>query len=87
MVDLSYTPQTVALPPPEIMEEIVNLYFTHCHNQPYSLFHEETFKIKLAAGFVAPEVQFAILCFATRYQTPLPTPSIASWQRAPALSP
>lgn len=49
------------------MEEIANLYFIHCHNQPYSVFHETTFKMKLQAGLIAPEVQYCMIGMALRY--------------------
>jgi hypothetical protein len=65
-VDLGYIPQLVELPPAEVMEEIVNLYFIHCHNQPYSVFHEANFKLKLQAGLIEPEVQYCVLGMAIR---------------------
>jgi len=66
-IDLGYSPQLVELPPPEVMDEIANLYFIHCHNQPYSVFHEHTFKMNLQAGLIAPEVQYCMLGMAMRY--------------------
>lgn len=66
-IDLGYTPQIVELPPPEVMDEIANLYFIHCHNQPYSVFHERSFKIKLSAGLIEPQVQYCVLGMATRF--------------------
>lgn len=66
-IDLGYTPQFVELPPPEVMDEIANLYFIHCHNQPYSVFHEQSFKMNLQAGLIAPEVQYCVLGMAVRY--------------------
>jgi hypothetical protein len=65
-INLNYSPQLVELPPPEIMDEIANLYFIHCHNQPYSVFHEQSFKIKLQAGMIAPEVQYCMLGMSVR---------------------
>jgi len=69
-MDLNYVPQLVELPPPEVMDEIANLYFIHCHNQPYSVFHEHTFKMNLQAGLIAPEVQYCMLGMAIRYLLP-----------------
>jgi hypothetical protein len=66
-VDLNYIPNLVELPPPEIMDEIANLYFIHCHNQPYSVFHERSFKINLQAGLIDPVVQYTILGMALRF--------------------
>jgi len=53
------------------MDEIANLYFIHCHNQPYSVFHEQSFKMNLQAGLIAPEVQYCMLGMAIRLP-PLP---------------
>src|SRR5271169_4513359 len=69
-IDLGYTPQLVELPPPEVMDEIANLYFIHCHNQPYSVFHEQSFKMKLQAGVVEPQVQYCMLGMAIRCALP-----------------
>jgi hypothetical protein len=66
-VELGYSPQLIELPPPEVMEEAANLYFIHCHNQPYSVFHEGSFKMKLAAGLIEPQVQYCVLGMAVRY--------------------
>lgn len=70
-MDLGYTPQLVELPPPEVMDEIANLYFIHCHNQPYSVFHEQSFKMNLQAGLIAAEVQYCMLGMAIRSLSPL----------------
>jgi hypothetical protein len=48
------------------MDEIANLYFIHCHNQPYSVFHERSFKINLQAGLIDPVVQYCVLGMALR---------------------
>ena len=50
------------------MDEIANLYFIHCHNQPYSVFHEQSFKMNLQAGLIAPEVQYCMLGMAIRFE-------------------
>jgi hypothetical protein len=68
-IDLGYTPQLVELPPPEVMDEIANLYFIHCHNQPYSVFHEGAFKMKLSAGLIEPQVQYCVLGMSIRFVT------------------
>jgi len=75
-IDLTYNPSLVELPPAEVMDEIANLYFIHCHNQPYSVFHEPSFKMKLQAGQIAPEIQYCMLGMALRYPfPPIPTSS------------
>jgi hypothetical protein len=70
VVDLGYVPNLIELPPPEVMDEIANLYFVHCHNQPYSVFHEQAFKMKLQAGVVEPQVQYCMLGMAVRCAPP-----------------
>ena len=45
------------LPPHDVLEEIISLYFRYLHNQPHSLFHEATFRGQFADGTV-PEIFF-----------------------------
>ena len=46
-----------------------DLYFRYCHNQPYSLFHETSFRNKLALGEVPTHLLFALLASTVRYST------------------
>ncbi|KIW09855.1 hypothetical protein PV08_11956 [Exophiala spinifera] len=54
------------LPLPIILETI-DVYFTYCHNQPYSFFHEESFRSKLSQGKIPDHLLFAILASAVRF--------------------
>ena len=61
-------PSSFTRPPP--METIVgaaDIYFRYCHNQPYSLFHEESFRNRLASKEVPQHLLFAFLASAVRY--------------------
>ncbi|KAJ9641267.1 hypothetical protein H2204_002945 [Knufia peltigerae] len=60
------------LPPLEVIMAAADLYFEHCHNRPYSLFHEVSFKAKLAMGQVPRALVFAILASAARYPSTTP---------------
>ncbi|RMZ83261.1 hypothetical protein DV738_g1273, partial [Chaetothyriales sp. CBS 135597] len=54
------------LPLPIILETL-DIYFTWCHNQPYSFFHEESFRTKLSQGKIPDHLLFAILASAVRF--------------------
>ena len=54
-------------PPMETQVAAADVYFRYCHNQPYSLFHEESFRSKLAAGEVPHHLLFAFLASSVRY--------------------
>ena len=52
------------------METIIgaaDIYFRYCHNQPYSLFHEESFRNRLASNEVPQHLLFAFLASSVRY--------------------
>ncbi|KAF5551844.1 transcriptional regulatory [Fusarium mexicanum] len=44
-----------------------DLYFQYCHNQPYSLFHEETFRHRLVAQTLPEYLCLALLATASRF--------------------
>ncbi|KAG4263864.1 hypothetical protein FPRO03_09140 [Fusarium proliferatum] len=44
-----------------------DLYFQYCHNQPYSLFHEETFRNRLTAQKLPDYLCLALLATASRF--------------------
>ena len=56
-------------PPMETILSAADVYFRYCHNQPYSLFHEESFRNRLAANEVPQHLLFAFLASAVRYST------------------
>ena len=55
------------LPPLEVIRSAADLYFRYCHNQPYSLFHEATFREKIETGEVPRHLKFALLASTVRY--------------------
>lgn len=44
-----------------------DLYFQYCHNQPYSLFHEESFRQRLASQEPPVYLRLAFLATASRF--------------------
>lgn len=61
------------LPPMETVMSAADVYFQCCHNQPYSLFHEDSFKAKLAMGQLPHHLVFAILASAARHSSDIPS--------------
>lgn len=59
-------PLTRLLPAPVLLET-VDTYFSYCHNQPYSLFHEPSFRRDLSQGQVPAYLLLAMLASAVRF--------------------
>ena len=57
---------TGLLPLPVLLET-VDAYFTYCHNQPYSFFHELNFRKRLSKGEIPDHLLFAVLASAVRF--------------------
>jgi hypothetical protein len=57
------------LPPLETLLAAADVYFQYCHNQPYSLFHEESFRNRLTAGTVPEHLAFAFLATTLRFSS------------------
>ncbi|KAF2114275.1 fungal-specific transcription factor domain-containing protein [Lophiotrema nucula] len=57
------------LPPIEQIRNAVELYFKYCHNQPYSLFHENSLRNKVETDELPAHLQFALLASTVRYST------------------
>ncbi|KIM95780.1 hypothetical protein OIDMADRAFT_45088 [Oidiodendron maius Zn] len=55
------------LPGTNVLLSAADAYFRHCHNQPYSLFHEETFRRDLVLGIVPAHLAFAFLATSIRF--------------------
>lgn len=49
------------------MQSLIDTYFTHCNNQPYGYFHEETFRQKLAENALPKCVVLAVLASSMRF--------------------
>ncbi|KAM5376806.1 hypothetical protein ACJZ2D_005429 [Fusarium nematophilum] len=58
---------SAALPPYWIAQTLVDIYFLHVHNQPYSYFQEESFRLKLDDGLVPKYLVLAVLASALRF--------------------
>jgi Fungal specific transcription factor domain len=65
LIDLRSNP--TILPPIEVQSSTVDLYFQYCHNQPYSFFHEESFRFQFLNELLPEYLLFAVLCLASRY--------------------
>lgn len=55
------------LPPLDTILGACDVYFRYCHNQPYSLFHEDSFRTKLSQGEVPTHLLYAFLASTIRY--------------------
>lgn len=57
------------LPPPHILLFAADVYFRYCYNNPYSLFHEDRFRQRLANGEIPEYLVWAFLASARRFST------------------
>lgn len=55
------------LPPFSNQQAALDAYFFYCHDQPYSFFHEESFRYQFVNGILPDYVVFAILSNALRF--------------------
>lgn len=55
--------------PSEVLEAVVDTYFTFCQNQPYSFFHEANFRRRLANGALPEYLILAVFASGVRYCT------------------
>lgn len=53
--------------PQTVIESLIDTYFTYSHGQPYSYFHEETFRQKLADSALPKCLLLAVLASALRF--------------------
>ncbi|OBT61558.1 hypothetical protein VE03_08897 [Pseudogymnoascus sp. 23342-1-I1] len=56
-----------ALPPPQVMSSVVDIYFNRVQNQPYSFFHENNFRQRLRDDMLPDHLKFAVLATALRF--------------------
>ncbi|PVH69713.1 hypothetical protein DL98DRAFT_623521, partial [Cadophora sp. DSE1049] len=59
------------LPPSEVLNSLIDLYFTRVHNQPYSFFHEDSFRQQLALHSLPEYLLLAVLASAVRFSSDL----------------
>ena len=55
------------LVPLPILLETVDLFFIHCHNQPYCFFHEANFRQSLSERKIPQHLLYAIMASAVRF--------------------
>lgn len=65
--------QGESLPSLQWQSILVDLYFSYCHNQPYSLFHENTFRHRFNTGALPPPLLLAVVANSSRFANHLPT--------------
>lgn len=56
-------------PPPEVLGNLVDVYFARVQNQPYSFFHEQSFREQLALNILPDFLIFAVLASALRFSS------------------
>ncbi|KFX92665.1 hypothetical protein O988_07173 [Pseudogymnoascus sp. VKM F-3808] len=56
-----------ALPPPQVMSSVIDIYFNRVQNQPYSFFHEKNFRQRLKDDILPDHLKFAVLAAALRF--------------------
>lgn len=49
------------------MDHLIDAYFLHVHNQPYSYFHEQSFRERVNYGLIPKCLLFAILASALKF--------------------
>lgn len=52
---------------PEVLSALVDTFFGCCQNQPYSFFHEGTFRRRLAEGVIPTHLILAVMASAVRF--------------------
>ncbi|KAK0101859.1 hypothetical protein ONS96_005836 [Cadophora gregata f. sp. sojae] len=57
------------LPPYPVLINLINVYFERAHNQPYSFFHEETFRQRLELKSLPEFLLFAVIASAVRFSS------------------
>lgn len=51
----------------DVLSALVDTFFSCCHNQPYSFFHEETFRRHLADNAIPTHLILAVMASAVRF--------------------
>lgn len=55
------------MPPEPVVQHLVDAYFVHSHNQPYSYFQEERFQQLLSFGLLPKCLVLAVLASSVRF--------------------
>ncbi|RSL78435.1 hypothetical protein CEP51_008198 [Fusarium floridanum] len=53
--------------PEDVFTAVIDSYFTYCKNQPYSFFHEETFRQRLSEQAIPRHLVLAVMAMAVRF--------------------
>ncbi|KAF5646893.1 zn 2cys6 transcription factor [Fusarium sp. NRRL 25303] len=53
--------------PEDVLMAVVDSYFTYCQNQPYSFFHEDTFRQGLAQNAIPKHLVLAVMATTVRF--------------------
>lgn len=69
MVQIEHGPSQIPDTSDEIVAVLVDTFFECCHNQPYSFFHESTFRRHLAEKSLPTHLLLAVLASAVRFCT------------------
>lgn len=51
----------------DVFMAVIDSYFTYCHNQPYSFFHEQTFRDRLSNQAIPSHLVLAVMATAVRF--------------------
>lgn len=65
--DIANAMRFTTAPPPPVMAHLIDTYFLHVHNQPYTYFHEQSFRERLNYGLVPKCLLFGILASALKF--------------------
>ena len=68
---LKVSSQFDTVPPLHILESLADVYFANCHNQPYSLFIESSFRQNLSDESLPDYLLMAFAATAVRYSSDL----------------
>ncbi|CCT73174.1 uncharacterized protein FFUJ_10152 [Fusarium fujikuroi IMI 58289] len=63
----SITPPFSTMPPDDVVQHLVDTYFTHVHNQPYAYFQEEHYRQLFSFMLLPKCLTFAILASSVRF--------------------
>lgn len=65
----SYHRDFASLLDPATLQSLAEVYFQYCHKQPYTYFHEGTFRASLENGSLPSYLIFAFAATAVRYSS------------------
>lgn len=51
----------------DVLRSLVDFFFLNLHNQPYSLFHEASFRLRLQADLISNALVYSFLALSLRF--------------------